>query len=151
MKLYWALALALVVVCVVLHMSGLVRFNTKLHWSAWAIAGLVLLNAGWMAFDGGRALIAGDYFTPRAGQLGTWSKVVGAVGIEPRSTSMKVIFLIYGLAYLGSTAALLLGAPWGWWGALLLAALGLWYVPFGTLINLIVIVLLLLPALRTPS
>ena len=137
------------IVAVALHITGVVTFDTRLHWSAWLIVGLVLLSGGRMAFDGRRARIAGDYFTPHAGQLGPWSRVVQAVGIAPRSTLMKCTFLLYGLGYVTAAAALVLGAPWGRSGTLLLAVLGLWYVPFGTVINLIVIVLLLLPPLRT--
>ena len=108
-----------------------------------------------MAFDGGRALIVGDYVTPRtgrlAGQLGPWSNVVQAVGIDPRSALMKSLFLTYGLSYVVVTTAFVLGASWAWWGILIVAALGLWYLPFGTLINILVITLLVLPALRRLS
>jgi hypothetical protein len=45
-------------------------------------------------------------------------------------------------------AAFVLKASWAWPAMLAMAALGLWYLPFGTLINLAVIVLLLLPPLR---
>jgi hypothetical protein len=124
-----------------------------MHWSAWIVAALVVLNGGWMAFDGTRAPIAGDYLTPKtgqyAGQLGPWSKVVQAAGIAPRSTLMKSIFVVYGFVYLIVMAAFLLKASWAWPAMLIVAALGLWHLPFGTLINLIVIVLLLLPPLRT--
>jgi hypothetical protein len=123
-----------------------------MHWTGWLVAALVVLNAGWMAFDGARALIVGDYVTPKtgqyAGQLGPWSKVVQAVGIEPRSTLMKSIFLIYGLAFLATMAAFLMKASWAWAAMITLAVLGLWHLPFGTLINLIIIVLLFLPSLR---
>jgi hypothetical protein len=40
---------------------------------------LALLEGGWSAFDGGRALVVGDYVTPHsgdlAGQLGQWAQV----------------------------------------------------------------------------
>ena len=105
-----------------------------------------------MAFDGGRALIVGDYVTPSggemAGQLGPWSRLVEAVGIAPRSTLMKSIFLLYGLIYLGLALALVLGSRGVWLPLIVVATLGLWYVPFGTVLNAIVIVLLMLPALR---
>ena len=74
--------------------------------------------------------------------------MAAAVGIPPRSTLMKCVFVAYGLAYLGVTGAMVLGASQAWWGILFMAVLGLWYVPFGTLINIVVIVLLSLPSLR---
>lgn len=119
-----------------------------MHWSAWSIAVLVVLNAGWMIFDGTRALILGDYVTTKTGQLGPWANVVEAVGMPPRSALMKSIFVVYGLAYLIVMLAFLLKVPWAWSALLVVAALGLWYLPFGTLMNLVVIVLLLLPPLR---
>lgn len=109
---------------------------------------LVILSAGWMLFDGSRALIVGDYVTPKsakyAGQLGPWAKIMEAVGISPRSTLMKLIFVLYGLAYLTIMTAFLLNVSWAWWGMIIMAVLGLWYLPFGTLINILIIVLLLL-------
>ncbi len=151
MQWYWVMVVALVLASALLQAVGLIRFDLGLDWPAWVVAVLVLLNGGWMAFDGARALAMGDYQTPKsgpyAGQLGPWSKIVESVGLPARSTRMKVIMLAYGLLYLWATSALLFGAPWGRWGVLFLAILGLWYVPFGTLINVLVIVLLLLPAL----
>ncbi len=123
-----------------------------MHWTGWIVAALVIISAGWMAFDGARALIVGDYVTPKsgeyAGQLGPWSKIAKAVGIEPRSTLMKLIFVVYGFAYLAILVAFVVGASWAWLAMLFMAFLGLWYLPFGTLINLILIILLLLPPLR---
>jgi len=121
-----------------------------------AVRGIVLvlavLEGGWLAFDGGRALVVGDYVTPRsgqyAGQLGPWAKVVASVGIEPRSTLMKSIHLVLGVAWLGVAVCFALGQPWARTGMLVCAALGLWYLPFGTLLSVVQIVLLLLPALR---
>ena len=104
-----------------------------------------------MVFDGSRALVVGEYVTPttgpHAGQLGPWSEVVQAVGIPPRSTGMKIIFVSYGLIYLGMTVAFLLRAPGARRGMVIVALLGLWYLPFGTLINLVVLALLQLSSL----
>ncbi len=149
---YWVIAAAVVTTSVLLHRRGVVHFNTDLHWTAWLVVALVLFNGGWMAFDGGRALITGDYVTPRegphVGALGPWSKVVTIAGIEPRSTLMKSLLLVYGLAYVRLAGAFVLGVSKAWWALLVVAGLGLWYVPFGTVINAIVITLLLLPPLR---
>ena len=123
-----------------------------MHWHLWTMIGLVILNAGWMLFDGSRALIVGDYVTPKtgrhAGQLGPWSKVVEGLGIQPRATVMKWIFVVYGSGYLLTMLAFVFKVPWAWWGVLIAALLGLWYLPFGTLINVLVIVLISLPPLR---
>ena len=35
---------------------------------AWIIVALGLMQGGWLAFDGSRALIVGDYVTPSSGQ-----------------------------------------------------------------------------------
>ncbi len=104
-----------------------------------------------MVFDGSRALVVGDYVTPdtgpHTGQLGPWSEVVQAVGIPPRSTGMKLVFVGYGLAYLVTTVAFLVRAPGARRSMIIVALLGLWYLPFGTLINLVVLALLRLPSL----
>ena len=117
-----------------------------MHWTGWIIVVLVVFNAGWMLFDGTRALIVGDYVTPstgdRAGQLGPWARVVSAVGLNPRSTPVKLVFVLYGAATLILAACFGLQLPWAWWGLLAAAALGLWYLPVGTAINALVLVLL---------
>jgi hypothetical protein len=116
------------------------------NWKRWVIVGLVIFTAGWMLFDGTRALIAGDYVTPQtgeyAGQLGPWAALVGTVGIEPRSTLMKSIFVVYGA--IGMVIALLFarGVTWARTALITACALGLWYVPFGTLANVVSLILL---------
>lgn len=72
--------------------------TTNMQALKWIVLALVLSQGGWLMFDGGRALITGDYVTPssgpRAGQLGPWSRIVSAVGLEPRSTFMSIIVLV---------------------------------------------------------
>ena len=101
-----------------------------------------------MTFDGARALIVGDYVTPTsgqyAGQLGPWSKLVSAAGIEPRSTLMKCVFVTYGIGWLVIIGCYAMKLPWAW-RAMLVAAIGaLWYLPVGTTMSVIVIILLLI-------
>ena len=123
-----------------------------MHWLGWIVVLLAFVEGGWLAFDGGHALITGEYVTPKsgqyAGQLGPWSKLVAAVGIEPRSTLMKSIHVVLGAIWLAMIACFVLGVPWAWWGMLICAALGLWYLPFGTLLSVVQIVLLWLPGVR---
>ena len=99
-----------------------------------------------MLFDGTRALIVGDYVTPTsdeyAGQLGPWSSLVQGIGIEPRSTLMKSVFVLYGALALAALAAYLLGYAWARSALIVMCILGLWYLPLGTVTNLIVLALL---------
>lgn len=101
------------------------------------LAALVLLVAGWMAFDGAHALVTGDYVTPssgvHAGRLGPWAGVVRAVGVDPRSTGMQAFFLAYGTAWLAATARFAPRLPRGRGPLAAFAAGALWYLPFGTL------------------
>ena len=114
---------------------------------AWIIVVLGLLLGAWLTFDGSRALIVGDYVTPSsgqyAGQLGPWAKVVSAIGIAPRSTLMKAVHVGLGTTWLVTTIAFGFRAPWAWTGMLACAIATLWYLPFGTIIGVIQIVLLL--------
>lgn len=95
-----------------------------------------------------RALFVGDYVTPSsgeyAGQLGPWADLVSSTGLEPRSTPIKWTFVIYGLIALFMVAFFTMRLRWAWWGMVGVCVLGLWYLPFGTLANIINLALLLL-------
>lgn len=114
----------------------------------WIIAALVLFTAGYMLFDGIHALTVGDYVTPvageYAGQLGPWAGLVASIGIDPRSTFMKVVFVVYGFSSLAVLAGFITQEPWGQSALLVMTVLGLWYLPFGTAINIVVLMLLFL-------
>ena len=114
----------------------------------WIIVVIAVIEAGWMAFDGTRGLVVGDYVRPRsgqyAGQLGPWAPLVRRVGIDPESTLMKTTFAVYGFGWLVIIAAFAMRAEWAWW-AMLAAALGaVWYLVPGTLCSIAQIVLLLI-------
>lgn len=125
-----------------------------MNWKTWVPVVLVLLTAGWMLFDGSRALLAGDYVTPQsgayAGQLGPWSNLVKAAGIEPRSVLMKSIFVAYGLMALAMTICFALGVSWGRPALMTVCALGLWFLPIGTVTNLIALIVLFIGGKRSP-
>lgn len=124
-----------------------------MRWLRMIVIFLALMQAGWMVFDGTRAFVLGDYVTPAtgpyAGQLGLWSKVVSAVGIEPRSSLMKSVFVIYGVVWLILLNYFVQKVQWAWW-VMLAAAIGsLWYLPIGTITSLIQIFFLI--AIRRTS
>ena len=109
---------------------------------------LALLNAGYMAFDGGHALIKGDYIRPKdgeyAGQLGPWHKLASAIGIDPMSSLMKSIVLIVGVYGIIAVACFAFSPATGWKLLLVFSILTLWNLMFGTVSSILVIVLLLL-------
>ena len=119
-----------------------------MNWKTWLSLLLIASSASWMIFDGARAFILGDYVTPQtgeyAGQLGPWANLVQAFGIEPRSTLMKLIFVIQGIATMTIIVCYILDKPWARTALLAAMLLGLWYLPIGTLVNLVALILLLL-------
>lgn len=123
-----------------------------MQWVRWVIIALSLIDAGYMAVDGTRALTRGDYFTPssgeHAGQLGPWTRVVEAVGVDPRSRGMKVFFAVYGVAWIAVTVAFALKQRWSWVAMLILAIGSIWYLIIGTFVSVGITILLLLPAVR---
>lgn len=124
------------------------NFIKARSWTTWLSLLLIAGIAGWMIYDGTHALIFGNYITPQngdyAGQLGPWEILVQMVGIDPYSIWMKLIFVFQGLITLTVIVLFLLNKPHAWTGLLIVMLLGMWYLPFGTLINLIALMLLLL-------
>ena len=118
----------------------------------WIVLALTLFQGGWLTFDGGRALLVGDYVTPtsgpRAGQLGQWSRVVSAVGFEPRSAFIKSLHLFLGIAWLVALLVFALRPALGWRIVLCCAVASLWYLPIGTVVSIIVIGLVLALRIR---
>lgn len=118
----------------------------------WLVVLLAAAEAGWMLFDGLRALLVGDYVTPSegpyAGRLGPWASLVEAVGIEPSSTLMKLIFVGYGAVWLVIVAGFVARRRWAWRAMLIAAVCSLWYLVVGTVVSVLIIGLLLVPAIR---
>jgi len=112
------------------------------------------LLGGWLAFDGSRALIVGDYVTASsgasAGRLGPWSRVVSSVGLDPRGTAVKCAHLFLGVSWLLGLVTFLARPALGWWVLLGSAIATLWYLPVGTLLSVVVIAFLLTPSIRNP-
>jgi hypothetical protein len=113
----------------------------------WIVLVLAFVEGGWLAFDGAHGLITGDYVTPStgtyAGQLGPWSHLVEAVGLEPRSHVVMAIRVALGAVWLGFALAWARRASWAAWSGMIACAIGaLWYLPFGTLLSVVQIGLL---------
>lgn len=126
--------------------------ESRPHWIRFPIAFLALFVATWWVFDGMHAFLAGDYVTPEegeyAGQLGPWSKLVEAVGIAPRSDLMKGLFVACGALWSLTATAYVLRPGRFRKGMLAWAAFSLWFLPVGTVLGVVQLVLLALPVAR---
>ncbi len=111
--------------------------------------------AGFMVFDGMRAVIVGDYLRPgsgeHAGQLGPWADVVETLGIDPLSPVMRALFVALGVAGVAIAAGYALEPTRDRWRLLVGVNISaLWYLVAGTLVALAAVVVLMLPAVRPP-
>lgn len=102
----------------------------------WVITVMAISQAAWMVFDGSWALLYGDYVisaseVPAAGNA-PWARVVAAVGIPPRSVPMKILFVVYGLAWLVVATAFAADVEWAWRAMLALSLGSLWYLNVGS-------------------
>ena len=113
----------------------------------WIGIAAVVVVGGWMLMDGVHALRTGAYFGSR---LGPWARLLSAVRIQPLSRGVRIAFVAYGVAYLLAAAAYAASVPAAPVILLVLAVLGLWYLPFGTLLNVFVIVIVLVEPSTAP-
>ena len=123
-----------------------------MNWSRWAAVLLGTILGGWMTFDGARAFVTGEYVTPQsgpnAGQLGPWSRVIAAVGLDPRSATVKAVHIGLGVLWLAAVVCFAARFGWARWTMASCAVASLWYLPAGTLVGVVELGLLLLPLLR---
>ena len=117
-----------------------------------AILLIAVVLGGWLAYDGSRAFLRGDYTTPNsgphAGQLGPWANLVSRTGLDPRGTAVKAIHVALGLVWLTSAAAFFFRPAIGSVALLVSSVCTPWYLPIGTVLAIVELVLLLLPHLR---
>lgn len=101
----------------------------------WTASLLGLVQGGYMLFDGSHRLLTGRYF---GSHVGPWAQAVESAGLE--SGAMAIPFVALGCAWLLS-AALLLARLRGARAALIvLSVVSMWYLVFGTLISIIVLI-----------
>ena len=103
-----------------------------------AISLLGAVVGGWFIFDGIHVLIKGKYFGPP--EPGPWASVVKLIGISP--FSLGVPFIILGLMWLVSSYGVISHQTWSALSTLMVAITSIWYLPFGTVISVLVLTLL---------
>jgi len=75
-----------------------------MHITGTISSALATLVGLWLTFDGSLAMVTGNYVTPKsgayAGQLGPWSHLIKAIGLDPVSLPIKLLHIVSGMALL---------------------------------------------------
>ena len=98
-----------------------------------------LINGLWMLIDGVYVMLNGKYIGPET--PGPWASVLSITGVDV--FKLGPMFVGSGIAWLVFACGLFSGASWASWLGIIVAVLTLWYLPFGTIISLAVLVLLI--------
>lgn len=98
---------------------------------------LSLIQGLWMLVDGIYVIVNGKYIGPE--KPGPWASVVRLTGVDV--FKLGPVFILFGIAWLVFAGALFMNAAWARNLGIVLSVLTLWYLPFGTLISVIIFVM----------
>jgi hypothetical protein len=101
---------------------------------------LAFINGGYMLADGIYVILKGKYIGPA--KPGPWSDIFNKLGID--AFKLGPVFIAYGLVWLVFAFGLWTSQGWAYWLGLVISFCTLWYLPVGTLISLIILILLLI-------
>ena len=99
----------------------------------------------WLTFDGLHSRLFGDFIRLN-GQLGPWTNLARAVGLEPNQLAFT--FVAFGLGLIGASFGTFLRRPWGYTASIAICAACLLYLGFGTPLAALSLLCLLLPPTR---
>ena len=105
----------------------------------YVVIGLSLINGLWMLIDGVYVTTNGKYIGPE--KPGPWASLIGLTGIDV--FKLGPLFVVFGIAWLTFVAAMFLEANWARSLGFILSIATLWYLPFGTVISVVVFVALI--------
>jgi len=103
------------------------------------VIGLSSINGLWMLIDGVFVMATGKYIGPE--KPGPWASVVSLTGVDV--FKLGPVFILFGIAWLILAGAFFSEVGWARNLGLVLSVLTLWYLPFGTLISILVLVALI--------
>lgn len=90
-----------------------------------------------MVFDGTAQVVTGSHVGPG---FGPWSLFVSALWVNP--CSMGFPFNLPGLFWISFVIGVLMRQRWAWYGAIVPAAATLWYLPVGTNLSIVHVLVL---------
>lgn len=105
----------------------------------YVVVALSLINGAWMAIDGIYVIANGKYIGPE--KPGPWASLIGLTGVDV--FRLGPMFIVFGVAWLAFGVGFLSEAAWARTFGIALSVLSLWYLPFGTLISLVVLAILI--------
>lgn len=105
----------------------------------YVVLALSLINGLWMLVDGIFVSVKGKYIGPE--KPGPWASVLSVTGVDV--FKLGPLFILFGVAWLVFAWAFWMDKGWARGLGLGLSILTLWYLPFGTLISIIVFVVLM--------
>ncbi|MBO9562265.1 MAG: hypothetical protein J7621_05795 [Niastella sp.] len=103
------------------------------------LAIIAFINGGFMLLDGIYVMFKGKYIGPE--KPGPWANLF--YKLQVNVFRLGPLFVAYGLVWLAFLYGLLSGQSWAYKLGLIIAILTLWYLPVGTLLSIIVLVLLI--------
>lgn len=98
-----------------------------------------LANGGYMLADGIYVLLKGKYIGPE--KPGPWAGLFNMMQVNV--FQLGPLFIAFGAGWFIWLFALLTGQHWAWTAGLIMGFATLWYLPFGTLLSVITLLLLL--------
>jgi len=101
---------------------------------------LALLNGIYMLADGIYCMINGKFIGPE--KPGPWANLFYKLKID--IIKLSPLFIVFGVAWLFFVVGLWTNQSWAYILGILISILSLWYLPFGTLISIASLIILLI-------
>lgn len=100
---------------------------------------LSLLNGGYMLLDGIFVILKGKYIGPP--KPGPWANIFYKFNVDV--FNLGPLFILFGLLWFVFLFGLWTNQSWTYVFGMTISAITLWYLPVGTIISIIIIVLLM--------
>jgi hypothetical protein len=100
---------------------------------------LAFLNGAYMLLDGIFVIVKGKFIGPD--KPGPWANLFYKLNMDV--FKLGPLFIIFGLLWLAFLFGMLTNQTWAYLLGIIISALTLWYLPAGTIISILVIIILL--------
>ncbi len=100
---------------------------------------LSLITGGFMLIDGIHVLLKGKYIGPP--EPGPWASLFSKLKVDV--FKLGPMFIAFGLVWLVFLTGLWMQKSWSYPLGIMISILTLWYLPVGTLVSLVVLIMLL--------